>query len=223
MDESEDDVLAYMAFPAAHRTKLHSVNTLERLNKEVKRRADVVGIFPSEQSIVRLVGAVLLEANDGWKQCFQPAPAPLLGRRSHGRAAEPDAHQRHSATATQGRLSRGRLSYTTILHHVDGRDLHSPPRRGGPRRSASHADPDSDGPERLDSNPPPTVARASSRPRPKPHPGRLSIGEFRAGRLEGGADGRKAVGVRRPRASLEIHNCLTRHLCMLRQVGLAPA
>ena len=67
MDESEEDVLAYMAFPAAHRTKLHSVNTLERLNKEVKRRADVVGIFPSEHSIVRLIGAVLLEANDEWQ------------------------------------------------------------------------------------------------------------------------------------------------------------
>ena len=67
MDESEDDVLAYMAFPAPHRTKLHSTNTLERLNKEVKRRADVVGIFPSEQSILRLIGAVLLEANDEWQ------------------------------------------------------------------------------------------------------------------------------------------------------------
>ena len=67
MDESEDDVLAYMAFPAQHRTKLHSTNPLERLNKEVKRRADVVGIFPSEQSIVRLIGAVLLEANDEWQ------------------------------------------------------------------------------------------------------------------------------------------------------------
>ena len=50
-----------------HRTKLHSVNTLERLNKEVKRRADVVGIFPSEASIIRLIGAVLLEANDEWQ------------------------------------------------------------------------------------------------------------------------------------------------------------
>ena len=67
MDESEHDVLAYMAFPAQHRTKLHSVNTLERLNKEVKRRADVVGIFPSEPSILRLIGAVLLEANDEWQ------------------------------------------------------------------------------------------------------------------------------------------------------------
>ena len=67
MFNAEADVLAYMAFPAQHRTKLHSTNPLERLNKEVKRRADVVGIFPNEDSIVRLIGAVLLEANDEWQ------------------------------------------------------------------------------------------------------------------------------------------------------------
>jgi putative transposase len=67
LDESEHDVLAYMGFPAQHRVKLHSTNPLERLNKEVKRRADVVGIIPSEQSILRLIGAVLLEANDEWQ------------------------------------------------------------------------------------------------------------------------------------------------------------
>ena len=83
LDAGEHDVLAYMGFPAQHRTKLHSTDTVERLNKEVKRRADVVGIFPGEASILRLIGAVLLEANDEWATQHRymqvEAMAELLG------------------------------------------------------------------------------------------------------------------------------------------------
>ena len=66
MDEAEPDVLAYMTFPAEHRAKLHSTNPIERLNGEIKRRTEVVGIFPNEDAIIRLVGAILLEQNDEW-------------------------------------------------------------------------------------------------------------------------------------------------------------
>jgi len=65
MDDAETDVLAYMTFPKEHRAKLHSTNPIERLNGEIKRRTEVVGIFPNDDAIVRL-GAILLEQNDEW-------------------------------------------------------------------------------------------------------------------------------------------------------------
>jgi len=66
MDGARDDVLAYMSFPREHWPQIASTNPLERLNGEIKRRADVIGIFPNDRSVVRLVGALMLEQCDEW-------------------------------------------------------------------------------------------------------------------------------------------------------------
>ena len=66
MDEAREDVLAYMTFPREHWAQIASTNPLERLNGEIKRRADVIGIFPNDRAVIRLVGALMLEQNDEW-------------------------------------------------------------------------------------------------------------------------------------------------------------
>jgi putative transposase len=66
LDEAEDDVLAFYAFPAEHWPKLRSTNPLERFNREIARRTDVVGIFPDDPSLIRLVSMLAIEANDEW-------------------------------------------------------------------------------------------------------------------------------------------------------------
>jgi len=88
--EAEDDVLAYMAFPPEHWTRIYSTNPLERLNREIRRRTDVVGVFPDEAATLRLVGALLIERADEWeverrpfslesmRKLTAPDPADLL-------------------------------------------------------------------------------------------------------------------------------------------------
>ena len=66
LEEAAEDILAHKHFPDEHRRQLHSTNPLERLNKEIKGRSNVVGIFPNVRAVVRLVGAILLERDDEW-------------------------------------------------------------------------------------------------------------------------------------------------------------
>jgi transposase-like protein len=66
LEEAEADLTAFYAFPREHQTKLRSTNPLERVNREIGRRSDVVGIFPTDASVIRLAGALLIEQNDEW-------------------------------------------------------------------------------------------------------------------------------------------------------------
>ena len=67
LSDAEEDILAYMAFPPEHWTRLYSTNPLERLNREVKRRTDIVGVFPDQDAVIRLVGSVVQEIDDEWQ------------------------------------------------------------------------------------------------------------------------------------------------------------
>ena len=136
MDEAENDVLAFMTFPRAHWSQIYSANPLERLNAEIKRLTNVVGIFPNDASITRLLGAMMLEQNDEWSQ--NPALHAATG------AANAQRYCPHSA-ARCGTLSTAHLSSLRAvdLHHSPGHypdDPGSAPMSAPPRPSIPRID-----------------------------------------------------------------------------------
>ena len=108
LDDAGDDVLAFMDFPKAHRKQIASTNPLERLNAEIKRRTDVVGIFPNDAAIVRLVGALMLEQNDEWQ--LQRRYMPLEGL---GAVSDNQTH-RLSAVVTAEDQPPSRVAHTPL-------------------------------------------------------------------------------------------------------------
>ena len=92
LEEAEEDILAFYAFPASHWPKLRSTNPLERFNREIGRRTDVVGIFPDERSLIRLVSMLAIEANDEWLvgrgYIAKHSMGPLLEERPHRTRSE---------------------------------------------------------------------------------------------------------------------------------------
>ena len=114
-----DDITAFAAFPVAHWKKIWSTNPLERVNKEIKRRTDVVGVFPNPAALLRLAGAVLVEAHDEW----QVAERRYLSEGSMALLNADDPNPRRWPTRTHHGMIRPPLTRTVTrnFHHSAGR------------------------------------------------------------------------------------------------------
>jgi hypothetical protein len=129
MDGAREDVLAYMTFPREHWPQIASTNPLERLNGEIKRRADVIGIFPNDRAVVRLVGALMLEQNDEWAvsrrymsleslAALSDDPRPQAVRRGRLITLEPcrDRGAPHTTHGTRPHLTAHECLYLTLVN-----------------------------------------------------------------------------------------------------------
>jgi len=142
--DARDDLLAFSAFPLRHWRKLWSTNPLERLHREIKRRCDVVGVFPNDAAIDRLVTAVIVEQHDEWavaKSCAipsLPAAAVPLGARSSAIQKLPSSVNRaataeglSSLTACSKRRGRSDMLVSVLVFTACFLSLSTPP-DGGP-------------------------------------------------------------------------------------------
>ena len=144
LDEARDDLLAFACFPQKHWRQIWSTNPLERVNKEIKRRTDVVGVFPNPAALLRLAGAVLIEQHDEWEAGDRRyfSEASMLELKTMNTQNEPAEEVNLIPELTAAQAKTTDLHGDPDLHHSAGRDL--PPqlpawcgRRARPRSDPS--------------------------------------------------------------------------------------